>query len=289
MKSSNIKAACMIVLAMFLLTQHDSAAKLASEHTSVSQLLFVRGCIAIALFSVYLTVIKQPIFTKDVLNKHNLIRGLCEVGATSCFVYTLSKAPIALASTLLWISPFFMTLFAAMFLGEKVKALRWLAVIVGFSGMLFVTQPLGKAFQPVLWLTVGAAVFLAIRDLTTAKMPAQIHTAHVTFTATILVTLFSAVIAIPNWQPLGMTEIGLLTLSAILINASFLVHISAIRIGELSFVAPFTFSNIVFAVIMGYLVWGDVPNLMMVFGVCLIVAACTYLLKSNEAPSNKTN
>ncbi len=229
-----------------------------------------------------LIIIKQPIFSADILDKHCLIRGLCEVGATSCFVYTLSKAPIALASTLLWISPFFMTIFAALFLGEKVKALRWLAVIVGFSGMLFVTQPLGKSFQPVLWLTVVAAVFLAIRDLTTAKLSPNIHTAHVTFAAAILVTLFSAVIAIPNWQPVAMRGVLLLTISAILINASFLVHISTIRIGELSFVAPFTFSNIVFAVLMGYFVWGDVPNILMLFGVCLIVGACTYLLRSNK-------
>ena len=241
MNSSNLRAAALVVLAMLVLTINDTAAKLASETVPVSQLLFVRGCIGMVLFSLYLKVIGQPIFTKDILNKHCLVRGLCEVGATSCFVYALSKAPIGIASTLIWISPFFMTLFASIFLKEHVGIKRWLAVCVGFSGMLLVTQPFGASFQPVLFLCVLAAVFLAIRDLTTARLPQHIHSSHVTFAAIILVSLCSSVIAIPNWQGLDSRELLLLTFSAALISASFLIHISAIRIGELSFCRPIYF------------------------------------------------
>ncbi len=287
MNSANLRAAALLVLAMLLLTLNDTCVKLITESLSVSQSLFVRGCIAVALFALYLKAIGKPVFSANIIAPSCTLRGLCEVGATSCYVYTLSKAPIALATTLLWIAPFFMTIFGALVLKEKVGYLRWLAVCMGFIGMLFITRPFGLDFDPILLLPVCAAVFLACRDLITARIPNVIHTAHVTFTSLILVTLFSAVVAIFNWQPLTGKLWLLLILSAALLSSSFLLHVHAIRLGELSFVAPFTFSNIVFALMMGYLVWGDIPNTFMLIGIALIIGACAYLFHSDTSTKSK--
>jgi drug/metabolite transporter (DMT)-like permease len=278
--STNIKAAVLIMMAMAMISSNDAIIKSASDSLSIGQILFVRGTLACLILGTVIKMTGRPIFPRSGLSRINLLRASLETTATLCFVTGLTLLPIATASTLVWTSPLLLTLFAAVFLKERVSRTRWMAVSVGFAGMLLVTQPFGAGFTPAMLLPLLAAVFVAARDVVTRHIDNNLHSFYITLATLVLVTLTGLVLSIFDWRPLEAKHLLMLSLSAALLTGGFFSQVTAIRMGELSFVAPFAFSGIIVALLLGFLIWNDQPTVSMLTGVALIAGSCIYIARS---------
>ena len=268
-----------MVLAMAMISVNDALIKSASETLSVGQILAVRGVIACLVFGVLIKLSGHPLFPRLMLDPANLMRGVLEVATTLCFVTGLTLLPIAIATTLVWTSPILLTIVGALLLGEPVTPSRWAAVFVGFAGVVLITQPFGAGFSIAMILPLMAAFFLAIRDFVTRRINPRLGSFTITLTTLLLVTVCGAVLSWFTWHPIAQPQAVKLAFSAVLLAFGFYCMIEAVRIGDLSFVAPFTFTAILMALLLGFIVWGDVPTPSMLAGVTLIVGACIYIFR----------
>ncbi len=277
------------MLGMTLLSSNDVFMKLSSEHLGIGQLLFIRGSIAVAIFSLAMRITGKPIIAEVAFSKWILLRAFCECGAALCFITGLSLLPIATASTLVWTSPIFLTIAATLILKEHVAAVRWLAVFVGFIGVMLVVNPASVDFSLAMLLPLAAAIFIAARDVMTRKLDPSLHSLYVTWTTLVVVTMAGLLISFLDWRPIALTQILWLCASAVLISSAFFIQISAVRLGELSFIAPFSFTGILVAVLYGFVVWEELPGTTMIFGIILIILSGLYILSHQTTSSVKRN
>lgn len=274
----NVVSALLVILGMAMISSNDALMKLSSDELGVGQLLFVRGSLAVILFSLFIKLSGKPILPRQVFNRWNGLRALCECCATICFITGLTLLPIAIASTLVWTTPMLLTLAAAMLLKETVSTGRWLAVLAGFAGVLLVTNPFGAAFTPAMLLPLLAAVFVTARDLTTRHIDKAVDSLYIVLATLTTVTVVGFLMALFDWRPVSLTRAGWLALSGLLLGTGFLCQITAVRKGELSFIAPFSYTGILVAVFWGYMVWQQWPSNLTFAGIALIVSSGMYIL-----------
>jgi drug/metabolite transporter (DMT)-like permease len=175
--------------------------------------------------------------------------------------------------------PLFVTVGAVLVLHERVPIRRWAAIIAGFSGVLLVVQPGASGFNAFAWFGVLATLLNAARDLMTRFVPAHVPTILVTASAAILVTLFGGVLAlVQGFQPMTGQQWLLLFAAAVLLATGYQLLIVSMRAGDMSVIAPFRYSGLLFALIVGHMVWGDVPNALAWCGIALLVGAGLYML-----------
>ncbi|MGU9957793.1 MAG: DMT family transporter [Arenicellales bacterium WSBS_2016_MAG_OTU3] len=285
--SKNIKAAGVMMLAMTLIACNDAIIKTVSESLPVGQLLFLRGLLACLILASAIKLSGRPVFPREMFIKINLLRATGEMCATLCFVTGLSLLPIATASALVWTAPILLTIFAAVYFKERVSCIRWSAVLFGFIGVLLVTNPFGTTFSWTLLLPIAAAFFVAIRDMLTRGVSSSLHSFYITLPTLMIVTLVGAVLSLFSWSPVSLTHFGMLAVSAMFLSAAFFFQIQAIRTGELSFVAPFSFTGIMIAIILGAVIWNQLPSASGFVGIGLIIlAGLVIVLRGNHSQSN---
>jgi drug/metabolite transporter (DMT)-like permease len=176
-------------------------------------------------------------------------------------------------------TPLMVTALAVLFLGDKVAWRRWSAIGAGAIGVLLVIQPLGTAFN---WFSVAALVgtlFGAIRDVMTRGIAREIPSLLVTV-ATMVAILLTAggSVLVTGWTPVVPSDLLLLSIAALFLTGGYMMLVIAMRVAETSLVAPFLYTAILWALLIGYFVWGDVPNLMAGVGILILVGSGLYLM-----------
>ena len=273
-----------MMFAMVLLSTNDAFMKLSSEHLGIGQMLFIRGAFAVTVFSIAIRITGRPIINRAARSKWVVLRALCECAITICFISGLSLLPIATASTLAWTSPMFLAVVAAVVLKESVTVRRWLVVLIGFMGVVLITNPASEEFSLAMLLPLAAAALISVRDLVTRRLDPGLHSLYVTWTTLVAVTIAGFLISFLDWKPVAATQIIWLGASAIFLSSAYFFQIRAVRLGELSFVAPFSYTGILAAVFYGFVVWSDLPSLTMILGILLVMSAGLYIL-SRQATS----
>lgn len=282
----NLQAALLMTTAMALIAVNDAAVKYVSEDVSVGQVLGIRGGFICVLITTFFFVKKQRVFPPDLLQSWNLVRGGTETLATLCFVTSITVLPLAVATTLIWTSPLVLTILAASFLGESVNKGRWMAVGGGFAGICLVTQPGTDSWNWVMMLPLLAAFVGGFRDLITRFVSDTLSSQHIALTTCIMVTVLGGVMCLWDWYEMEIFTVGILFFSAICFASGYILFVKAIRLGELSFVAPFCYSSVVFALVIGVVVWGEFPDLMTSIGVLFIVGAGVGMFLKQQGPSS---
>jgi len=219
-----------------------------------------------------------------IFDRWSMARALAETVSTYCFFISLQLIPLAVSTTVVFIFPVLLTLVSIPLFGERVGVFRWVAVLMGFAGVMIIAAPDGDGLNLALILPFTTALALVARDLATRKINAKITAPQVTLT-TAIVTSFFGFLSFPfGWGAIGVKEISLLPLAAILVALSFTVYIMAIRKGELSIIAPSQYLVILWATFWGALIWGEWPGQNAVIGGGLIIAAgCLILWRERVA------
>ena len=276
---NNVKAALFVVIAMFMITTNDAIVKHLTEVFGVGQIMFIRGLLACLLFAAVLKHSGQPILYRPALHRWNLGRALLELLATLFFLTGLSLLPIATASTLGFSSPIFLALLAGFVINERVGLVRWLVILIGFGGVMLITNPFDDSASWAVVLPITCAFFVALRDLAIRFVPSELPSLQVAFTNAWVVMLGGGVYSLfQGWGSAPLHWYLWFILLAIAMYCAYVFYIIGTRLGELSFVGPFKYTSIVLAFGYGYLIWDERPTPVMLTGAAIIIASGIYLI-----------
>ncbi|MDB4145280.1 DMT family transporter [Amylibacter sp.] len=273
-QSENIKGAIYMCLSMAGFVLNDAVIKYASADIGMYQSIFVRGCFAVIIIGI--ACIYNGAF-KIIPNRldHKLIiwRTLAEIFATITFLTALFYLPIANITALLQALPLTVTLAASWFLGEKIGWRRGVAILIGFIGVLLIIQPGTDEFNVYSILGIFCVIFVTIRDLVVRKFSAKISTLYVAFITAAAIALVGGFLTFTyeGWIPMKLNEVILLFIASTLIFVGYFFAISAMRSGQVGFVSPFRYTIMIWAIILGYLIWGDIPNNLTLLGISIVI------------------
>jgi len=295
--SDNNRGAIFMMLAMAGYVLNDSMMKLSSSDMGIFQAIFIRG-IVVTLFMAGLSH-RQGSSLNPLrhMSPVILLRVLAEIVGTACFLIAITKIPITNASAILQATPFVLTLAAAIFLKEKVGWQRYLAIIIGFIGVIIIVRPGVAGFSVYSLLALATVFTVVIRDLATQKVAANIPTAYLAYVTAIFITIMGGIVSvigavsnISPWVPLSLANMAMLAGAASFLIVGYICGIMTMRVGEVSFIAPFRYTILIWAIIIGILVFGDIPDALTLFGCAIVVAAGVfsfyrerYLLKKMQA------
>lgn len=282
--AANRRGIAAMSLAMASFVSNDALVKHVSESLPSAQLIFIRGLFATGLLLAaarWLGATRQlgTMFQRTVMG-----RSLLDSLATMTYLTSLFHLPIGNATAINMATPLFITLFAVLALGERVGAGRWLAIATGFTGVLLVVQPSAAGFNAYALLCLGGTLLHAGRDLTTRSVPADVPSILITLATAVTVTLLSGCLSlVQGWQPMTARHVGLLALASVFLSIGYYLIIVGMRHGDMSVVAPFRYTGLLFALAIGWALWGDTPNALAVAGIALLVGAGLYVLHSERA------
>ncbi|QDG79713.1 DMT family transporter [Labrenzia sp. PHM005] len=274
-KNSQAIAAMLVAMAGFIL--NDTLVKMASDAVPLGQIILVRGLICIAVLSIagYVTGMFQN--ARVLMHPAVLVRAFAETAATLLYLTALFQLPIANATAILQVLPLVVTAAAAVFLKSPVGWRRWIAIMVGFTGVLIIIRPGLEGFNVFSLIALAGVGCMALRDLATRQLPADVPTLGVALISFVAVTLLGAALTLSSgWTPISLTEIGYLSGAAGFVLAGYVFIILAMRLGEIAVVAPFRYSIVVWAIALGYLVWGDIPDVLTLVGITIVIFSGTY-------------
>jgi len=285
----NSRAILLMTAAMAAFAISDAFVNRAAETLPTGQILAITCSLGLLPFLFRLKKNGERIFSVKLLHHAVLIRTTGEVLGSLGYVMALSLVPLATASAMLQAQPLAMTMAAAIYLGERVGPRRWTAVGLGFVGVMMIIRPGAEAFDPnVLWTLLGIAGLTA-RDIGTRLLPKDISTSFASFWVLFLLALLGlAIMPIDGaWRPIeGLAWIWLIGCSAT-VAVAIVVITAALRIGEISAIAPFRYTRMVFALAIAILLLGESPDAMTWAGTALIVCSGIYAYWRERALSKK--
>jgi drug/metabolite transporter (DMT)-like permease len=276
---ANRRGILAIVAATATFSANDTIVKIIARTCPLGEVLFVRGMMTCLLVGGVLASLGHFSALGAALNRVVVIRSGFEALAAIFFTSALIHMPLAELSTIILISPLIITALSVLLLGEIVYWRRWTAIAVGFAGALFVVKPTPAAFDAWALLGILCAFASASRDLLTRRLDPGIPTIVVSFMAAVAVTIAGLLLGLwEAWRMLQPGEVGLLAIAAaFLATGNFLVVI-AFRGPEISAVAPFRYSILLWAGIAGFAVFGEIPDRWSLIGAALIVGSGVYAL-----------
>ena len=240
------------------------------NNLSIINILFLRGILTTSFIFLYLKFYEK----KNILNifkmKKYHLRGIYEVLTAVCFFTGLILLPVAEVYTLLMTNPFFVTIFAFIFLKEKVGIRRWSAVIFGFIGVIFVINPQNINFNFLFIFPIIAAVFLTIRDIATKGIATKTNSFEIIFITSVLMTLFSGIGSLFFEFTFRIEYLPNLFISSIFLTAAYIFSVLTIFYAPLSLTASSRYSVIVFGIIFGYIILNEIPSSNMIIGASII-------------------
>lgn len=275
---ANSRAIFLMIAAMAFFAVSDACIKFAARSIETGQIMLTSALCSLVFFLPLLRREATPLFSRDLFQWAMVLRTFGEVTGSIGIVVALSLIPLSTVTAVTQAQPLVMTLAAAVFLRERVGWRRWMAVGLGFLGMMVVLRPGAASFDPAtLWLVV-AILGLTTRDVGTRLLPPAMSTAFVSVWAMIGIGAAGAVVMMlqGGWQPMTPAVWGWSAGIGLAVALAFLTITASLRAGEISAVAPFRYSRVVFAFLFAYLVFGERPDLATWAGMGLIVCSGLY-------------
>jgi len=286
MHADNRRGILAMSLAMALFIANDALVKQVSATLPGPQLIFIRGLMATTLVLIMAQAMGHLKNWRLMLNKRLWIRGSLDAAASLAYLTAVFHLPLANATAINLSSPLFITAFAIVFLKEQVGLQRGLLILLGFTGVLLVVQPSSEGFNVYAWLAVLATLLHAMRDTLTRGIGLHVPALLITLSTAVSVAVAAGGITLTQtWTPVDSLSLGLLFGASLFLSMAYYLLIVAMRSGEMSLVAPFRYSGLLFALLIGYVVWGDVPNLLGWAGIFLLAISGLLILRSERFKS----
>jgi drug/metabolite transporter (DMT)-like permease len=283
----NLLGIAAIVACNLVFLINDTMLKLVSVRLPLGEIMFLRGAFATFLISALVAAYGLHRQIGRLLAWPVFWRTVAEIGGAFLYILALFHMPIANINAILQIVPLMITAAGALFLHEEVGWRRWIAIAVGFAGVLVIVRPGLGGFD--LWglLALGAMLLIMLRDLATRVMQRGVHALLVAFVTAIAVGVAGAVYGLDEVWPMPQSgELIKLACASVLVVAGYLTAVQAMRHGNISVVAPFRYTVVVFAIIVGFLVWDEIPDAPMLIGTTVIIASGIYTLYRERKTAN---
>ena len=273
----------MICMSAFVL--NDAFVRLAGDSLPLAQILFIRGLITTAVllsFAIYGGVFNLTISKKD--KWRIFFRSIAEGFTAYFFLTAVMNMPFANVTAILQILPMTVTLAAAFVFKEKVGVFRSLLIIFGFLGVVLIINPSADGFNLYAIYALIAVVLITTRDLITRKLSSEVPAILPTVSASIGVLLFSVILLINTpLQPLNSQNSLFISLAAFFIIFGYYTAVLVMRIGEISFISPFRYTAILFALILGLVFFDEKPDIISFVGIFIVMLAGIVLMMRNSS------
>jgi drug/metabolite transporter (DMT)-like permease len=266
-----------VVGGIFFLTLSDANAKWLGEHYNPLQILFLRALIAMP----FVTALALWLGGRRVLRTTHpglhLTRGAINVVSACCFYLGLRALPLAEATAIAFAAPLFVTALSVLILKERVDGKRWLAVLAGFAGVLIVVRPGSATFQTATLYPLTTALLYAVMMITARGINRGEGMLTTTFYI-VLGQLVCSAVALPwVWQTPAMEHLPYFFGIALFSTLGLALITQGFRIGPASVVAPFDYTGLIWATILGWIFWREAPDAFAYLGALFIAGSGVYI------------
>ena len=283
MISENTKGAFLISLAAACYVMSDIFMKFLSSEISMFQITFLRGLLVTFFLFSYCYMSEASFFIKEWRDRIVItIRSILEVIMTYAFLAALFNMNVANANAILQLIPLMVLLGSFIFLRQSPKTHEWIAVLVGCLGTVIIIRPGSSDFN---FFTIHAlvAVFcLSARDLLTVRLNKNIPSNVVAFYSALMLTMVSFLLS-EDTHLFGKVDNSLfIVYTAIFVSIGYIASVSAMRYGEVTFVSPFRYTALLWASVMGFIFFGEIPKFSTLFGGSLIILAGIFIFYKSK-------
>jgi len=268
-----------LLLALLIFTVQDAIVKYLTERHEVLQILTWRTLIVVCILGCIAKYKLGWRFLKTDRRALMLLRGFFAFAAFTNYYFALSYLPLADAATVYMTAPLFVTALSVPMLGEQVGIRRWIAITIGFAAVVYMLNPGSGIFKPIAMLPLASALFYSFIPIVTRLFDSKDHTLTIVFYTTLSYAFFCLVTstlihlwpAMPHehsiwatiaqpWNTMKASTWVLTFLSSMLFTAGIVCITIAYRVTQASVLAPFEYSYLIWATLIGYLVFSDIPT-----------------------------
>lgn len=279
--NDNIRGSLFMVASMVGFTLEDSLIKHLTATMPLGQILMMIGFTGVVFFGLRARSQGDTLWTRSYLSKQMLWRSFFEVTGRLSYTASLMLVPLTLATAILQATPLVVVAGAAVLFGEQVGWRRWTAIFVGFLGVLIILRPGLEGFTPLSILSLIGMIGFAGRDLATRAAPPRLSNMQLGIAGFSVLSVAGFIL---SFTGTGMVlpsreQLGTLGLTAVCGIAAYQFLTMAMRTGEVSSVTPWRYSRLIFAAIVGFLMFGEAPDSFTILGSVMIVASGVFTLK----------
>lgn len=277
--SDNVKGALLMSAAMAGFTINDTFMKSLSDDMPLMQAIFLRGLLVSIVLGAAVVAMRTPV--RMPRRDWSLVglRTVAETVAAFLFLTAIFNAPLANMTAILQALPLTVTLAGAVFLGEPVGWKRLSAIIVGFVGVLLIVRPGMEGFDVYSLFALGAVVAVTFRELSTRRLSAAAPSLLVALIGSAGV-MAAALVAMTgqSWSPLDADALVGLAGTSFFVLGAYVLSVSVMRVGDIGFVAPFRYTGLLWALVLGWVAFGDWPDTITLTGATIIMATGVFTL-----------
>ncbi len=278
--SDNLVGIMLMLGAMAMFAVEDAFIKKLSAGIGTGQILIILGVGGFAIFAAIAKRQGAKVFSRNLLRGPVLLRNFGEIVGTSGYVLAVVLTPLSSASAILQATPLAVALGASLFLGQTVGWRRWLAIVVGFIGVLIVVQPGLDGFEPASLFAVQGVIGLSIRDLATRAMPKNVSSMvlsaygfGVVIPAGLVMMFFEGPAVLPNG-----VQSAYIAAALIVGPVGYYMIVAAMRVGEVAVVTPYRYVRLVFAMFIGVIFFNEMLDFYTILGASIIIASGLYTI-----------
>ncbi|HUQ35537.1 MAG TPA: DMT family transporter [Aestuariivirga sp.] len=273
-QNHTLRAGLYMVITTACFVVGDTCIKLIGSTLPLAQVICLIGLVS-SLF--LLMLCGQQGIVKDVpllFTRTVLLRSLFDTMGSFMFVSALMHMPLANLSSVMQSVPLVVVAVGVIFLGEKAGLSRIAAVIAGFVGVLLIVKPSPQTLTIYEFLAIGAVIVVALRDLVTKRIPAHVPLLIIALANAVFISVSGfGVGLVQGFKTVEVWQLALLLGAGFFVTISYFFIVATVRLGDLSATAPFRYSEVVFAIIAGILVFGEYPDAVSYVGMALVIAA----------------
>ncbi|MFC3528528.1 DMT family transporter [Paracoccus mangrovi] len=284
--SDNLRGAALMLISMATFTCNDAVMKAVTQTLPLYESVALRGLSVLVLMLVVARIqqggVRLSVPREDLLPL--VVRTVADIASTVLYLLALREMALADLSAILQALPLGVTLAAGLFFHERLGWRRLSAIGVGFVGVVMILRPGSGAFD--IWSVVALASMLLIvlRDIVTRTFSAGIGSSTIAFYAAATITLTGFILGVgEEWRMPDQREAGLLLLSAGFLTAGYITAVATMRVGEISLIAPLRYTSLVWAIVLGLVIFGEWPDLWTWLGSVLVVGAGLYTILREQS------
>jgi drug/metabolite transporter (DMT)-like permease len=261
----------------------DAGLKVLSPHYSPLQVAALRGLASLPIAAIWVAL--QGGFAQLVRVRFGLhvVRGVLGIVALATFAYGLRGLPLSETYSIFFVAPLLITLFAALFLGERIGRRRWLAIAAGFAGALIVLRPTGRGALTLSGLAILAtAVAYAWSAVTVRVLGRTDSTPSMVFWLMAMVAAGAGALALPSWRPIQPAHWKVIAGIAVTGSLGQWGITEAFRRSQASFIAPIEYTALVWGVALDWALWRTLPGSITFVGAAVIIGSGIYLIRGER-------
>lgn len=267
-----IRGVVLMVCGAALITANDAVSKYLAETYPIGQVVCLRQAATLLLIAPYALLVTGAGALRVTDWTGQLTRGALFTASAGLMVTGLSLLPLATVTVIVFSSPIFVAVFSASLLGEKMSPSRWIAILAGFAGIIIALRPVDTSFEWALIIPLAAALANGLRDIVTRRLARTETSIAILLWSNIIVTVASLTTSIYGWEPVTAAAAAWFVVAGVFNASAHFLMIEALRLGAAAVIAPFRYTGLIFAVLIGLVIWHDIPDLWVLAGGLVIVA-----------------